>query len=71
MFWQLRFCGSGRGAVRRPPVETVLLRSLNFHRISPEDFEKIEAEMKKETKANHVFERVELTRRSPGDGELV
>src|SRR5512139_3574561 len=32
------------------------------HRISPEDFPKIEAEMKKEIKANHVFERVVVTR---------
>ncbi|HEY5037327.1 MAG TPA: threonine--tRNA ligase, partial [Chthoniobacterales bacterium] len=32
------------------------------HRISPEDFEKIEAEMKKEIKANKPFERVEVTR---------
>jgi threonyl-tRNA synthetase len=32
------------------------------HRISPEDFEKIEAEMKKEIKANHPFERIEVSR---------
>src|SRR6202011_2948097 len=32
------------------------------HRISPEDFEKIEAEMKKEIKANHPFERLEVSR---------
>src|SRR5438034_11128826 len=32
------------------------------HRISPDDFEKIEAEMKKEIKANHSFERVEVSR---------
>src|ERR1700716_3298757 len=32
------------------------------HRISPEDFEKIEAEMKKEIKANHPFERMEVSR---------
>src|SRR6266850_7145863 len=32
------------------------------HRISPEDFETIEAEMKKEIKANHVFERVAVKR---------
>ncbi len=46
-----------------PPVENGFYYDLEFpHRISPEDFEKIEAEMKKETKANHVFERVELSR---------
>src|ERR1035441_6434567 len=28
------------------------------HRISPEDFPAIEAEMKKEIKANHTFEKV-------------
>ena len=32
------------------------------HRISPEDFPKIEEEMKKEIKANHVFERIVVTR---------
>jgi len=32
------------------------------HRISPEDFENIEAEMKKEIKANHPFERLEVSR---------
>ena len=32
------------------------------HRITPEDFPAIEAEMKKEIKANHVFERVIVTR---------
>ena len=32
------------------------------HRISPEDFEKIEAEMKKEIKANHPFEKLVVTR---------
>jgi len=32
------------------------------HRISPDDFEKIEAEMKNEIKANHPFERVEVSR---------
>src|SRR5213595_2319157 len=32
------------------------------HRISPDDFEKIEAEMKKEIKANHPFERVVVSR---------
>ena len=32
------------------------------HRISPEDFAKIEEEMKKEIKANHPFERVDVSR---------
>src|SRR5204863_7343876 len=32
------------------------------HRISPDDFEKNEAEMKKQTKANHPFERMEVSR---------
>jgi threonyl-tRNA synthetase len=32
------------------------------HRISPDDFEKIEAEMKNEIKANHPFERIEVSR---------
>src|SRR5271156_3263729 len=46
-----------------PPVEDGFYYDLEMpHRISPEDFEKIEAEMKKETKANHVFERIALPR---------
>src|SRR6267142_3487417 len=46
-----------------PPVENGFYYDVELpHRISPEDFEKIEAEMKKETKANHRFERVELSR---------
>jgi threonyl-tRNA synthetase len=32
------------------------------HRISPEDFPKIEEEMKKEIKANHPFEKIVVTR---------
>jgi threonyl-tRNA synthetase len=32
------------------------------HRIAPEDFEKIEAEMKKEIKSNHPFEKLVVTR---------
>ena len=32
------------------------------HRIAPEDFEKIEAEMKKEVKANNPFEKLVVTR---------
>src|SRR6059036_1276313 len=46
-----------------PPVENGFYYDLELsHRISPEDFEKIEAEMKKEIKANHVFERVAVNR---------
>ncbi len=46
-----------------PPVENGFYYDVELpHRISPEDFEKIEAEMKKEMKANHPFERVELSR---------
>jgi threonyl-tRNA synthetase len=46
-----------------PPVENGFYYDVELpHRISPEDFEKIEAEMKKEVKANHPFERVEVTR---------
>jgi threonyl-tRNA synthetase len=46
-----------------PPVENGFYYDVDLpHRISPEDFEKIEAEMKKETKANHTFERVEVSR---------
>ncbi|MBA3354113.1 MAG: threonine--tRNA ligase [Blastocatellia bacterium] len=46
-----------------PPVENGFYYDVELaHRISPEDFEKIEAEMKKETKANHRFERVEVSR---------
>jgi threonyl-tRNA synthetase len=46
-----------------PPVENGFYYDVELpHRISPDDFEKIEAEMKKEIKANHRFERVELSR---------
>ena len=46
-----------------PPVENGFYYDLECsHRISPEDFVQIEAEMKKEIKANHVFERVVVTR---------
>jgi threonyl-tRNA synthetase len=46
-----------------PPVENGFYYDLDLsHRISTEDFEKIEAEMKKEIKANHPFERVEVSR---------
>ncbi|HNT13464.1 MAG TPA: threonine--tRNA ligase [Verrucomicrobiota bacterium] len=46
-----------------PPVENGFYYDLECsHRISPEDFEKIEAEMKKEIKANHPFEKIEVSR---------
>src|SRR5207248_9701028 len=46
-----------------PPVENGFYYDVDLpHRISPDDFEKIEAEMKKEIKANHPFERTELAR---------
>src|SRR5438874_3060276 len=46
-----------------PPVENGFYYDLELdHRRSPEDFEKIEAEMKKEVKANHTFERVVVSR---------
>src|SRR5437588_5773553 len=46
-----------------PPVENGFYYDVDLpHRISPDDFEKIEAEMKAEIKANHPFERVEVSR---------
>lgn len=46
-----------------PPVENGFYYDVELdHRISPDDFEKIEAEMKKEIKANHTFEKVVVTR---------
>jgi threonyl-tRNA synthetase len=46
-----------------PPVENGFYYDVDLpHRISPDDFEKIEAEMKKEIKANHPFERAEVSR---------
>jgi threonyl-tRNA synthetase len=46
-----------------PPVENGFYYDVDLpHRISPEDFEKIEAEMKKEIKANNVFERTTVSR---------
>src|SRR5687767_5362043 len=46
-----------------PPVENGFYYDVDLpHRISPDDFAKIEEEMKKEIKANHVFERVEISR---------
>ncbi len=46
-----------------PPVEDGFYYDLEMpHRISPEDFPKIEEEMKKEVKANNVFEKVVVSR---------
>src|SRR5438552_14407648 len=46
-----------------PPVESGFYYDVELgHRISPEDFPKIEEEMKKEIKANHPFERIVVTR---------
>src|SRR5205823_3375375 len=46
-----------------PPVENGFYYDVDLpHRISPDDFEKIEAEMQKEVKANHPFERIEVFR---------
>src|SRR4029078_7246149 len=54
-----------------PPVENGFYYDVDLpHRISPDDFEKIEAEMKKEIKANHTFERMEVSRGAePGLGK--
>ncbi len=46
-----------------PPVENGFYYDVELsHRIAPEDFERIEAEMKKEIKANHPFEKKVVTR---------
>ena len=46
-----------------PPVENGFYYDVELpHRISPEDFAQIEAEMKKEIKANHPFEKIVVTR---------
>ncbi len=46
-----------------PPVENGFYYDVELpHRISPEDFEQIEAEMRKEIKANHRFERSVVSR---------
>src|SRR4029079_15613967 len=47
-----------------PPVENGFYYDVELqHRISPDDFEKIEAEMKREVKANPPFERIVLPRK--------
>jgi len=46
-----------------PPVENGFYYDVDLpHRITPEDFPKIEEEMKKEIKANHTFEKIVVTR---------
>src|SRR5205823_5950241 len=46
-----------------PPVENGFYYDVELpHRISPDDFDKIESEMKKEIKADHPFERMEVSR---------
>jgi threonyl-tRNA synthetase len=46
-----------------PPVENGFYYDVDLpHRISPDDFEAIESEMKNEIKANHPFERMEVSR---------
>jgi threonyl-tRNA synthetase len=46
-----------------PPVENGFYYDVDLsHRISPEDFPKIEEEMKKEVKANNTFEKIIVTR---------
>src|SRR6202167_6848295 len=54
-----------------PPVENGFYYDVELaHRIAPEDFEKIEAEMKKEIKANHPFEKLGVKREQAiKDGE--
>src|ERR1700742_3578854 len=46
-----------------PPVENGFYYDVEMaHRVSPEDFAKIEAEMKAVIKANQTFEKVVVTR---------
>src|SRR5512135_3413614 len=46
-----------------PAVENGFYYDVDLqHRITPEDFPAIEAEMKKEIKANHPFEKIVVTR---------
>ena len=46
-----------------PPVDNGFYYDLELaYRITPEDFARIEEEMKREVKANHTFERMDVTR---------
>ena len=52
-----------------PAVENGFYYDVDLpHRITPEDFPAIEAEMKKEIKANHPFERIVVTREQAMQG---
>src|SRR3954454_21519251 len=45
-----------------PPVENGFYYDVDLlHRISPEDFENTKAEMKNDIKANHPFQRMEVS----------
>ena len=60
MCWPRPSCASGprRSSPPGPPVENGFYYDVDLpHRISPEDFAKIEEEMKKEIKANNRFEK--------------
>ena len=49
-----------------PPVENGFYYDVDLpHRITPEDFARVEEEMRKEIKANHRFERIEVSERKP------
>src|SRR3954451_2455506 len=51
-----------------PPVENGFYYDVELsHRIAPEDFARIEEEMKKEVKANHTFEKVVVPRQQALD----
>src|SRR5215468_6725671 len=51
-----------------PPVENGFYYDLELdHRISPEDFERIEAEMRKVIRENQTFERVPVDRKQALD----
>jgi threonyl-tRNA synthetase len=51
-----------------PPVDNGFYYDVDLpHRITPEDFARIEEEMKKEVKANHRFERLEVSRQEAMD----
>src|ERR1700758_2148952 len=55
--WPEAQCAAG------PPVENGFYYDVDLpHRVSPDDFEKIEAEMRKEIKANHPFQKMEVSR---------
>ena len=54
-----------------PPVENGFYYDVELpHRITPEDFSKIEAEMKKEIKANHTFEKMTVTKAAQSSSSM-